>query len=358
MILSTLYFNYILLFLIISYYIKNKMQILVFMTIAVIILSILFGNRDGLMRATDLDNYFTMYESMPLNFFDFKFQRIEPLFGFWMIFLKNLGFDKYQFILITSFVFNFLIAISLYKNIDKPLLIFILITVTTIYYNYSANTIREGLSFALFLFFLEKLRKISIKSIIFILIGSMFHIAFLFSSFFLIISQYFKIRIYEYIFFLCFSLIFFLIDIKSLINIFLSLIPQFAFLERTIGIALEYDEQTVSGRINYLISFIVVALSFYNYRLIHKTIIQYNIIKENFYNGILLMSFFVLLTFPLLSSYGYLVRLYNFTFILSNILIYVLFVSLFNRTHSYMLMFLYIILQLFFYEIISDRFYI
>lgn len=338
----------------ISNYINVKKIDRIISIFIIIILSLFFGFREGLILSTDLPHYRDMYNSMTDNFEEFNFGRIELIFGYYIILLKKLSLSDNLFIISTSILFHILLILAISKFFRRKALLLVLIASTPIYFNYASNTIREGLAFALFFLFAFSLNKKGFLYIILSVFGTLIHSSFIFSAIILWISSKINISLISFIALFVISLFFFIIDVNSLIFNFLSWIPQVGALERTITYALELDENFGTRKILYLSSIILVILNLYFKDRILKKLTNHYEIDINFYNSLISFIAISLLLYPALSQYGYLVRLFGYVFFLTPILLYGLIYSLFNKTISSILIFMYIIISYSYYIYISN----
>ncbi|MCT7650810.1 EpsG family protein [Aliarcobacter butzleri] len=338
----------------ISNYINIKKLDGIISIFIIIILSLFFGFREGLVLSTDLPHYRDMYNSMTDNFEEFNFGRIELLFGYYIILLKKMSLSDNLFIISTSILFHILLILAIFKFFRRKALLLILIVSTPVYFNYASNTIREGIAFALFFLFAFSLNKKIFKYIILSVFGTLIHSSFIFSAILLWMSSKINISLISFIALFVISLFFFIIDVNSLIFSFLLWIPQVGALERTITYALEIDDNVGTRKFLYLSSIILVILNFYYKDRILKKLSDNNEINIHFYNSLISFIAIALLFYPILSQYGYLIRLFGYVFFLTPILLYGLVYSLFNKTISSILIFIYIVITYSYYVYISN----
>lgn len=288
--------------------------------------SFLFSFRDGLLDSVDYHNYVIMFNSFPGNFSDAVI-RVEPFFGGVIYLMRELGFSAESFLSMVSFIFHFSIAYFLYKFSRWPIFLFLLISVTSFYFNFAGNIVRQGLavSFVLTGLVCTKNR----NSGFYYFIAFLTHYTSLFLVLCLFLYRYFPVMKNKFllIFFLFFSLAFFVIDFSFLWG-YLGKIAYYLNLPYKVVANFEVDESLVTGRIYYLISFVVVFFA-----ILFKSRVDFYL-SDNalsslvIYNKLLFIVYACTVIYPVLIQFSYFSRVAGYGFFIAPLILGVLLKSL------------------------------
>ncbi|OEY69217.1 EpsG family protein [Rheinheimera salexigens] len=167
---------------------NNNFKKLLFFLV-VLSFSTVFSLRDGVILSTDYKNYVLMFDSFPSNF-QAAILRVEPLFGASIFIAKKIGLSANDFISLVSFIFHFSLAFFVLRILRFPLILFLLLTTTSFYFNFASNTIRQGLAMSFFMFGLVQ-KKIK-KEIVFYLLSFLTHYSSIILIFYIFIFKNFN----------------------------------------------------------------------------------------------------------------------------------------------------------------------
>ena len=292
--------------------------------IVVFFITLVFINRNDILISTDYINYVEMYHHISDRWKDLDWKRIEPLFLISIYISKYLSLTAYSFLAICTIIYFVNIFYVLNVKLKFNIVVFLLFMSTPFFYNFSTNTIRQGLAFS-FLFYLFFIKNDNFKKeVIISIVTVLIHFSSLLPIFLYFLLKYARVNKKIVFIVFVFSPFLFLVNMGNVINSILSLIPSVGALSRTVEYATSLQGNLVSGRVFYIVSYFCGILLIFNYTRISENVYNYRITIKQF--DILSLFFMInVMLYPFLYGIGYLTRILNYGFVLSPLYFYLLF---------------------------------
>ncbi|WP_415836071.1 EpsG family protein, partial [Rheinheimera salexigens] len=268
--------------------------------------------------------------------------RVEPLFGASIFIAKKIGLSANDFISLVSFIFHFSLAFFVLRILRFPLILFLLLTTTSFYFNFASNTIRQGLAMSFFMFGL--VQKKNKKEIVFYLLSFLTHYSSIILIFYIFIFKNFNFIRNKLllVFLLAFSVLCFFLDLKS-VWLFIGMVASNLDLPQKILVNFNSDAEFVTGRIYYFISFVIVLLSVLFRNRILSVLVK-NDISFVVYQKMFYILFFSVLMYPFFIQFSFFTRMSSYGFMIFPIILYFLVNSFFSRRESFIFLLLFYIL--------------
>lgn len=323
----------------------KRVSFISFLTIGTVF-SLIFGFRDGVLLSTDLQNYKDMYSGIDVNYLNWA--RIEPGYLIYQAFFRLLGVSPEKFMVITSFIQMFSLTFLLRYKLKTSFLVVLIFISTPYLYNFSANTIRQGLAFIVIFYACVKVERGTANWWLLAVIGASFHFSVLVCFMFVAFVPNILHKKNILLFILVCSFFFFFLPLKSFIFNLLTLLPEFSSMGRSIEYALGEQEQIVTGRLFYLVSYIISIIILIHFERINGYVkVKYGLSKNTF-NCIYSLFYFGVITYPIFSGIGYLLRFSSYGLALFPLFLYFLFTTFFSKSTTNIVCVLYLAVYFFY----------
>ncbi|MDF8327489.1 EpsG family protein [Aeromonas salmonicida] len=301
--------------------------------IIVFAVCLIFMFRDGVLLSTDYYNYKVMYETFPSDYGVNAIRRIEPLFGGMIYSFNAAGVGADNFIRFVAFLQFYIIFIFIGRTkVIYPATFFLFFISSSFFYNFGANTIRQGLAFSFIL--LSLLSRSKFNVVLFMLLASMTHYSamFLFPVVLLApkaIDVIFKNRLFT-VGLLSSSVMTFLFDFSWILSFLLSAISGndvFSRLESNFSAG----ELATSGRIYYIIAFILINIIVIFNKKITFILDGNSLCDVQVFKKITFILLCSVLFYPILYNVNVFVRVFSYGFIFILPLISIISCVFFNK---------------------------
>lgn len=311
-----------------------------------LLFSLIFGFRDGVLASTDLVGYKEMYENIASN--KLNWARIEPGFLTFQLFFISIGVSAENFIIITSFIQMFILAFLIRFKIKTNFIFFLIFISTPYLYNFSANTIRQGLAFLIVLFTCISSRKGDWRWYVGVILATSFHFSALLCFVFISIMQNLIHLKKLSLFILTSSFLIFFLPLNSIIISMLTMLPAFSSLGRSVGYILTLEDVVITGRIFYFISFFLSIILLLNFEKVKMyTCSNYGMNSVSFIR-LYTLFYYGVVAYPVFSGIGYLVRFTSYGLALFPMFLYFLLSSFFSRNTVHFICVMYLIVYFFY----------
>lgn len=309
-------------------------QLLLFIVVFSVCLIFMF--RDGVLLSTDYENYKLMYTTFPSSYGYDAIRRIEPLFGGLIYIINVAGLSADIFIGIVSAVQFSIIYIFIGKSKAKyPVAFFLFLISSSFFYNFGANTIRQGLALSFILLALLTRSKIKISMFMFIAVLVHYSAVILLPIVFLapmIMQKLSRSRIIA-ISLLFLSVFMFLLDFSWILGAISNLVSGEDVFSRLEG-NLSAGESVVSGRLYYVVSFFLMLFIMFYHRTIVFLLEEKSLFDTHIFNSIVFILFCCVLFYPILYNVGVFVRVFSYGFVFILPLISVVGCAFLNKRDS------------------------
>ncbi len=290
--------------------------------VLIIVYGVIFGQRNGYILSTDYNGYVEMYDSFPDDFMERGYMRVEPLFGFLIVLAKSLFISAEVFIFLIALVFHLLLGIFAKSFSRYSVLFFLMMTVTSFYFNFASNTVRQGLALSFFLVGLST-NSIWIRVALFTC-ATLIHFSLAFLVLFFTVSAFFSLkeRRFRMLFILIISPVLFVLNPDILFNSLGQLLILFDIFDKA-AINFGSDETITTGRMFYIFSYVVVLVTIVCFKRI-KLAMDNGYINSIIYLRAYNLVFISVLMYPLFSQYSIFVRVISCGFFLSPLMLCVI----------------------------------
>lgn len=295
-----------------------------------IFFSLVFGFREGIIASTDVQNYKDMYNG--IDPYNLNWLRIEPGYLIYQWFLRILGVNADQFIVITSFIQIFLIVFLLRFKFNTSFLFVLLFFSTPFFYNFSANTLRQGVAFLVVFYACSYVIGNGWRWWVLACLGAAFHFSVLLCFIFVAFLNWLYKKKKLLMAIVVMSPVLFFVSLKSMVTSILILLPSYSSLERSVEYALAEDTVLVTGRVFYLISYILILVILVNFGKVAKYAETNHNIGEGVFFRLLSLFYFGVLSYPIFSGIGYLLRFSSYGLVMFPLFLYFVLSSFFSKT--------------------------
>ncbi|MEH8110160.1 EpsG family protein [Aeromonas veronii] len=301
--------------------------------IIVFAVCLIFMFRDGVLLSTDYDNYKVMYETFPSDYGVNVIRRIEPLFGGMIYSFNAAGVGADNFIRFVAFLQFYIIFIFIGRTkVIYPATFFLFLISSSFFYNFGANTIRQGLAFSFVLLSLLSSSKFNI--VLFMLLASMTH----YSAIFLLpivllapkaMNVIFKNRLLT-VGLLSSLVVMFLFDFSWILRFLLSVVSNSDVFSRLEG-NLSAGLGATSGRTYYVIAFILINIIVVFNKKITFILASNSLFDLQIFKKITFILLCSVLFYPILYNVDVFVRFFSYGFIFILPLMLIVSCAFFNK---------------------------